>query len=49
MKGFGDFKRIAVIVIPDDDEHKERQEKHKELNEYNLSSSTENEMKGKFD
>lgn len=48
MRGFGDFKRIAVIIIPDDEEYKTRMEKNKETNVYTVSEHTENEMKGMF-
>lgn len=47
MKGFGDFKRIAVVVIPDDVTYKERQEKHTGDAKHNTSDYSLNEMKGK--
>lgn len=46
MKGFGDFKRIAVVVIPDDVTYKERQEKHTGDAKHNTSDYSLNEMKG---
>lgn len=46
MRGFGDFKRLAVIIIPEDEEYKRRVDKNKETNVYTVSESTENEMKG---
>lgn len=46
MKGFGDFKRIAVVVIPDDVTYKERQEKHSGDAKHNTSDYSLNEMKG---
>lgn len=46
MKGFGDFKRIAVVVIPDDVTYKERQEKHTTDSKHNASDHLLNEMKG---
>lgn len=46
MRGFGDFKRLAVIIIPEDEEYKRRVDKNKETNIYTVSESTENEMKG---
>lgn len=51
MRGFGDFKRVAIVLLPDDDELKSRIEKKieadgkestKDLTEFSL-----NEMKGK--
>lgn len=47
MRGFGDFKRTAVIIIPDDEEYQSRAEKNKQKNTYIVSEGTENEMKGK--
>lgn len=47
MRGFGEFRRVAVIIIPDDEEYKRRAEQNKEKNTYIVSESTENEMKGR--
>lgn len=46
MKGYGDFKRIAAVIIPDDAAYKERCEKQTEKT---VSDNALNEMKGKFD
>lgn len=43
MKGYGDFKRIAVVIIPDDDIYKERYDKQTEKT---VSENALNEMKG---
>lgn len=52
MRGFGDFKRVAIVLLPDDDELKSRIEKKieadgkestKDVTEFSL-----NEMKGKI-
>lgn len=52
MRGFGDFKRIAVICIPDDEELKRRIEKKIEAegkeSSRDVSEYAVNEMKGKF-
>lgn len=49
MKGFGDFKRIAVIVIPDDEEYKKRVTARKnEWSSKDLADAAVNEMKGIF-
>lgn len=45
MRGFGDFKRIAVVIIPTDEELKQRIEKKPE--ELDVSENAVNEMKGK--
>lgn len=45
MKGYGDFKRIAAVIIPDDADYKERCEKQSEKT---VSDNAVNEMKGKF-
>ena len=50
MKGFGDFRRVSVIIVPDDDTYKERLDKHKEnkdIDGYLVTEHAENEMKGK--
>lgn len=44
MKGYGDFKRIAAVIIPDDDTYKERYDKQTEKT---VSENALNEMKGK--
>lgn len=43
MKGYGDFKRIAAVIIPDDDTYKERYDKQTEKT---VSENALNEMKG---
>lgn len=43
MKGYGDFKRIAAVIIPDDAAFKERSEKQTEKT---VSDNALNEMKG---
>lgn len=45
MKGYGDFKRIAAVIIPDDAAYKERCEKQTEKT---VSENALNEMKGNF-
>lgn len=45
MKGYGDFKRITAVIIPDDAIYKERCEKQTEKT---VSDNALNEMKGKF-
>lgn len=45
MKGYGDFKRIATVIIPDDDTYKERYDKQTEKT---VSENALNEMKGKW-
>lgn len=45
MKGYGDFKRIAAVIIPDDATFKERYEKQTEKT---VSENALNEMKGSF-
>lgn len=45
MKGYGDFKRIAAVIIPDDATFKERSEKQTEKT---VSENALNEMKGNF-
>lgn len=44
MKGYGDFKRIAAVIIPDDTTYKERYDKQTEKI---VSENALNEMKGK--
>lgn len=44
MKGYGDFKRIAAVIIPDDATFKERCEKQTEKT---VTDNALNEMKGK--
>lgn len=44
MKGYGDFKRIAAIIIPDDTTYKERYDKQTEKI---VSENALNEMKCK--
>lgn len=44
MKGYGDFKRIAAVIIPDDTIYKERSDKQTEKT---VSDNAVNEMKGK--
>uniref|UniRef100_A0A1L8DCX0 Putative heteroproteinous nuclear ribonucleoprotein u-like protein 1 n=1 Tax=Nyssomyia neivai TaxID=330878 RepID=A0A1L8DCX0_9DIPT len=48
MKGFGDFKRIAVIVIPDDEEYKRRVASRNEGGSKELADYAVNEMKANF-
>lgn len=43
MKGYGDFKRIAAVIIPDDTTYKERCDKQTEKT---VSENILNEMKG---
>lgn len=45
MKGYGDFKRIAAVIIPDDTTYKERCDKQSEKT---VSDNALNEMKGKI-
>lgn len=47
IKGFGDFKRIAVVFIPDDDEYKQRLEKKLENEGKEVSEYSSDDMKGK--
>lgn len=46
MKGYGDFKRIAVVIIPSDEVHKERLEKQTAEAKTIVSEHALNEMKG---
>lgn len=49
MKGFADFKRIAVVCIPNEEELKRRLEDKKEKgNAYTLKESTLNNLQGKY-
>lgn len=54
MKGFGDFRRLAVVVVPDADEYAKRLESGKSEaesggdNSKDLSETEVNEMKGKY-
>lgn len=48
MKGYGDFKRIAVIIIPDDATYKERCDKQTANEKSVFSDTAVNDMKGKF-
>lgn len=43
MKGYGDFKRIAAVIIPEDATFKERSEKQTEKT---VSEHALNELKG---
>ncbi|XP_055311100.1 heterogeneous nuclear ribonucleoprotein U [Sitodiplosis mosellana] len=45
MKGYGDFKRIAAVIIPDDTTYKERYDKQTEKT---VSDNALNEMKANF-
>lgn len=46
MKGFGDFKRVAVVVIPDEETYKQRYDKKIENEEKQVPEIAVNEMKG---
>lgn len=46
MKGFGEFRRTAVIVIPTDEEYTTRQESCKNDIDKDNSETELNEMKG---
>lgn len=48
MRGFGDFKRIAVVVIPEDEEFKQRYDKKIEIEGKEVPDTAVNEMKGSF-
>ncbi|XP_059622428.1 heterogeneous nuclear ribonucleoprotein U-like protein 2 [Phlebotomus argentipes] len=48
MKGFGDFKRIAVIVIPDDEEYKRRVACKNEGGSKEIADFAVNEMKANY-
>lgn len=45
MKGYGDFKRIAIVIIPEDEKYKERCETATEKSAF--SDNAVNDMKGK--
>lgn len=47
IRGFGDFKRIAVVFIPDDEEYKQRLEKKLENEGKEVSEYSSDDMKGK--
>lgn len=48
MKGFGDFNRIAVVVIPDDEEFKQRIQNKSDIEgKVETDSVAVNELKGK--
>lgn len=47
MKGYGDFKRIAVVIIPDDEKYKERCESQAANEKGVFSDNAINDMKGK--
>lgn len=47
MKGFGDFRRMAVIVVPTDEEYVRRQESCKNDIDKDNSETEQNDMKGK--
>ena len=50
MRGFGDFKRVAVILLPDDEEFKQRIDKKNEAEDSKgPSENAINEMKGNID
>lgn len=46
MKGFGEFRRVAVIVVPTDEEYIRRQESCKNDIDKDNSENELNEMKG---
>lgn len=49
MKGFSDFKRIAVVCIPGEDELKRRiAEKEEKGNAFTVKESTINNLRGKY-
>jgi len=49
MKGFNDFKRIAVVCIPSEDELKRRiAEKEEKGNAFTVKESTINNLRGKY-
>lgn len=49
MKGYGDFKRIAVVIVPDDEKYKERCESQATDGKsvFVFSDNVINDMKGK--
>lgn len=49
MKGFSDFKRIAVVCIPGEDELKRRiADKEEKGNAFTVKESTINNLRGKY-
>lgn len=48
MKGYGDFKRIAVVIITDDATYKERCEKQSANDKNTVSENALNDMKGRY-
>lgn len=49
MKGFGDFKRIAVVCIPNEEELKRRNtEKTEKGNANTIRESTLNNLRGNY-
>lgn len=48
MKGFGDFKRIAVVCIPNEEEMKRRYDMKTDGNKDTIKESTLNRMKGNY-
>lgn len=48
MRGFGDFRRMAVVIIPSDEELKKRCDVKVETDCKPASEHSVNEMKGKF-
>lgn len=47
MKGFGDFRRVAVVIVPSDEELKKRCDIQVEEDNKVVSENAVNEMKGK--
>lgn len=48
MKGYGDFKRIAVVIIPNEEIYKERCDQQSDDDKSAVSEHQLNEMKGKL-
>lgn len=46
IKGYGDFKRTAVIIIPNDDTYKERCDQQAAADKSTVSDNAVTEMKG---
>jgi hypothetical protein len=46
MRNFGGFKRTAVVIVPDEEEYKTRNDKRIEAEGRDISATTYNEMKG---